>query len=433
MVQKISLPEYDFLYIQTDKFTQSLFGILFLETLSKEQLAEKELLARLMVKSTKTCPSEKDFSNHLKELYDISLTSGLNIFGRTSVFNVKASFINENYVYDKTNLFESVVETIRDTILKPGFLVYNDSMIKEVDEKKFKREKSLLLDAIKSLYNNKVSYAIKELRSKMYENEDYGMAFESLEPNVEKSTKESLLETYEHLLKLNKLIFYVGNLAFDDVLQVVKQKFVFNQPSPKEQLVFINKNSNQTITEKEIIVPKNITQSVLAIGYRSEIVVDEELFEACNIFSYMLGGFFNSSLFQVIREEHSLAYYIASLYDARDGDIIIYGGINKKNYAKTLHLIMNIIGKYQQGDFTEEDEERLEMAKMSLAKTIYESEDEINGVLSKILNHVFGQRQYTNEEKIARINQVTLDDVQIAAQKLQLDTIYLLQGEMNNE
>lgn len=429
MVKKITMDEYDLHYIQTDKFTTSLFGILFLEPLAKEELAEKNVLARLMVKTTNKYKSENELSNFLKDQYDANLSSGINIFGKTVLLNVKASFINDEYVLKNENLFSNIVKIINDAIMKPGFL--NDNL--EVDASKLKREKDLYLDEIKSLYNNKVAFAINEMRKAMHKNEEYGIAFQNLEEKASNINEKSLLEAYQHLLKMKKIVFYIGNKTLEEVKKVVLANLQFKITNPNKELLFVDKLPLTNKNEEEIIVPTKITQSVLTIGLRSDIVMDDELFEAMNALTFMFGGYFNSTLFQVIREQHSLAYYVSSIYDSKNGDLIIYAGINKKNYQKTLHLIMDSLSRYQNGDFEEIDELNLQMAKLNFEKTLIESVDEMNGLLSKILDDVFGRKILSTKEAIEKINSVTLEEVKEAALHLKLDTIYLLQGDMDYE
>ena len=74
---------------------------------------------------------------------------------------------------------------------------------------------------------------------------------------------------------------------------------------------------------KEIIETQDISQSILCMGYRSNVLLDTEGYTAMSLFNGMLGQYFHSTLFQVIREEKSLAYYVGSDYNGRKGNLAI--------------------------------------------------------------------------------------------------------------
>ena len=65
-------------------------------------------------------------------------------------------------------------------------------------------------------------------------------------------------------------------------------------------------------------------------------IEDEAKFEMVNM---ILGGTSESKFFQIIREKHSLAYYVYSSLNKLDHLMLIRAGISKDNFDKTIKLI----------------------------------------------------------------------------------------------
>ena len=124
------------------------------------------------------------------------------------------------------------------------------------------------------------------------------------------------------------------------------------------------------------------------------------------VFNAMFGGFSQSRLFRVVREKHSLCYYISSSYGAFSGIMTVNAGIEGKDYQKTLDLIAQELKNFQDGKFDDEP--------ISLITLAY------NRDLTNI--------QETNDEYLEKLMSVTKEEIIAASKKVHLDTIFLLTG-----
>ena len=86
---------------------------------------------------------------------------------------------------------------------------------------------------------------------------------------------------------------------------------------------------------------KKTEQTQLALGIRTCSRHDERRY-ALRLLNTILGENMSSRLFQVIREDHGLAYSIYSQpsFFADVGDLVISAGLDTENLPKTLKLIM---------------------------------------------------------------------------------------------
>jgi predicted Zn-dependent peptidase len=89
------------------------------------------------------------------------------------------------------------------------------------------------------------------------------------------------------------------------------------------------------------LVSRRSEQSHLALGIRTCSRHDERRY-ALRLLNVLLGENTSSRLFQVIREEHGLAYSIGAIpsFFADTGDLVISAGLETDNLRKTLRLIV---------------------------------------------------------------------------------------------
>ena len=166
------------------------------------------------------------------------------------------------------------------------------------------------------------------------------------------------------------------------------------------------------------------------MGYRTNIRIDDSMYTAALLFTGMLGQFFHSSLFQVIREEHSLAYYVGSDYNPRKGNLAVIAGIDAKSYDEVIKLVNEIIDNYQKGNF---EDEILELTKKAYINQLKKQEDFPGSFINNIYTELANAKVLSLDEKIKAINNITKEDIITVSKALTLDTIYFLKGDQNEK
>ena len=148
-----------------------------------------------------------------------------------------------------------------------------------------------------------------------------------------------------------------------------------------------------------------------------------------NVYSYILGGGPDSKLFKTVREKNSLCYYISSISKPLNSILTVKAGINKKDFKKTLSLIKKEVYSIKKGRFSDDD---IIKAKITYINSLKELEDNQESLLS-----LYAGIEYLNsdtlEERFKNINKVTKEDVIKLSKKIHLDTIYILEGEPDEE
>lgn len=109
--------------------------------------------------------------------------------------------------------------------------------------------------------------------------------------------------------------------------------------------------------------------------------------------------------------------------------MFIYAGINKKDFDKTLKLIKKEMDNIRNGKFSNDDIEIAKKAFLVSLNTITDSP-------SRIINIYYaneltgGDDIYTRKVKVKNI---TYDDIIKVAQKIKIDTVYLMSGADKDE
>ena len=117
-----------------------------------------------------------------------------------------ANIIHDKYLGPDVELFQKALLILNDVISDP---VMVDGFF---EEESIKQEKKLLIDDLKSMYNNKALFANMKLIKNMFKDERYRLNLLGDPSVVEQVTKESLKEAYEQLLSSSAIGFVIGDV-----------------------------------------------------------------------------------------------------------------------------------------------------------------------------------------------------------------------------
>lgn len=410
--KKYDMNGYTLYHIKNKKFKNIIIGAYFLKPVDVSKIVESALLARMMSKFNKKYPSELLFSKYLESNYGMALNISNNKEGLVNKFNISVKYINDSFLKEDVNLTSIAIDTLITTIKDPLF-----------DKDLFNLEKELLIDDIERAYDNKNKYASIRFVEEMYKDEAYSHTLTSSLKNAREVTLDSVIAEYQTLLKSKKVFYVIGDLDEKDVINLFKN-ITFDEET-KLKLEFKDLETKEIIKVNEVIEKANYKQSIVYMGYRCEIRVDDELYPAMFVLDYMLGGYFNSTLIEEIREKRSLAYSVYSSYYSNKGSFIITGGISSSEYEEFKKVSISIINDYKKGII---DDENFTNAKKILVNAQYRAADEMNYGMAEIIKEISGGIMRTTEEKVDIIKNVTKEEIIKAANMLKLDTIYMLEG-----
>ena len=407
--------------IQTDKFKTVTMNVIFRNAIKKENITINNFLSDILVYSTHKYRGRVEIKKALQDLYSVGLSSKCYRLGKYYNTEFSLNFLNEKY--SESGMFDKSIELLSDVLFNPN--VDNDKF----DNVSFEIIKENTRKVIESIKENTRKYSLIRL----FENIDNDMPYSyhsfGYLDDLEKITEENLYEYYHSFINHSMIdIFIIGNIDFNRCETIIKDKFKF-RTLKKEPVDTIIKHNSIRKRAKKVVEEEKIAQSKLAIGCKIGKINDFERNYVLTLYNIILGGGSGSKLFEEVREKYSLCYNIFSSAYKLDSILVISAGIARKNVDKTIKLVKKNIKEMQKGIF---DENLIEKSKKKYINSVNEMQEYPNALISAYYAMELLGIDEPDKRK-EKIMKVTRDDIIKLAQKINVDTIYLLGGEDNDE
>ena len=412
---------YNIHLINTDKFKTICLRINFKRKAKKEEVTKRNLLTRVLLESNETYKTSRLIEIETEKLYGLMLRSSASISGNYSVMCFESSFLNEEYTSD--GAFDKSLEFILSFIFNPNMEDNGFS------ESSFNLCKESLKTEIESLKENPGRYGMRRMLEEMDDSAPYSINADGYIEDLESITREDLYNYYKEIIKSDLIdIFVIGEFDEQKVKGIINNRFKINtlkKPTDTHYVVHgkVNKKSKTKVENMPL------EQSKLYIGCKIYGLTPFEQKYVMNIYSFILGGSPNSRLFMNLREKNSLCYSVNSTYQPVFNLLTIRAGIDASSFKKSITLIKEEMKNIEQGMF---DETEIEAGIITYKNTFKEVEDSEFSILNS-----YTSCEYLDYDpidvRVKEIEKVTKDDVTKVAKKIYIDTIFLLEGDNNEE
>ena len=407
-------------YLPGRKFKTSLLSAQFVTPLRQETASAYALLTAVLRRGTVRYPDMGSLSAQLDKLYGARVDYTIRKKGENQCIGFVASCIDDSYVPGGEKLLEQVADLMGELICDP--VTERGRFVPAY----FDTEKTNLIDAIRSIINDKRDYADSRLLKEMCAGEAYAIPRLGDESGAEKLQPRKLYAQYQELIATARLeLIYCGSASLERVERALQSAL---SALPRE-----------TVRETAVVRPHqgrsevlriddrmDVTQGKLGMGFFCGSTDTAALLMGNTLF----GGSSNSKLFLNVREKLSLCYYASSLYHRQKGLITVSSGIEFENYQKAYDEIMAQLAAVQNGDL--EDWE-LEGAKSTLLNAYASLGDSQGRMENFYLGQVATGLHETPEELAQQVRDVTPERIFRAMQTVKLDTVYFLQGKETAE
>jgi len=404
--------------INDNKFKSIFVSVNFIRKLKKEENSKNALLASILKKGTEKLKTEKELELELSRLYASSLDVNVEKVG--GLYNVEfgAEYINKKYVDE--DVADKVLNILHDIIYTP--YLESGKFSKEI----FDREKDVLIERINQEKNDKRRWSLIRLEQEMYNENDYGTSVYGSIEDIQKETEETIYEYYKEFLKTSEIrIVVVGNLdGYDNLKETLKDKFL-NNNVVIEKFDIKNREEFRKVEEYE-----KLNQSVLCLGLNVKNT-KKDLVPIVTVYNSILGTTPASKLFQNVREKESLAYFAKSQYNKYINAIYIYSGINLSNVEKATSVISKQLEDMKLGNISDEE---INTAKKNIVLTYKALADSKAALARTMLANTLYSEECLNIDKfISDVEKVTIENVVNIAKDIEINTIYLLGGKINEK
>ena len=180
-------------------------------------------------------------------------------------------------------------------------------------------------------------------------------------------------------------------------------------------------------TVRNITEKMDVTQGKLVMGFRTGITAADPMYPALLMLNGVYGGSLTSKLFMNVREKLSLCYYASSGIDRMKGVMVVSSGVDTQQYETARKEILHQLDACLQGNITEDE---LESTRSYLISSLKTGEDSPYQLDDFQLGQGIGGYDYTAESLAESLKTVTIPEIQAAARRLKLDTVYFLCGEV---
>ena len=397
--------------IDTNKFKTFRLRVTFRNELDVNTVTARNLLARMMVKRTKTHNSEAALVQYLSEYYGAHLTYQTSKVGTSHLVHFTLEFVNERFIKEDLNILEHMSKLLNDVLTTP--FSYDEETVKFLE-----KEKRLYKNRLKSMMDNSMQRAYTGLLKEMFGDKPEGqLSYGNIE-DIDEITIDDIKKVHKSMMDTDEMmILLCGNI--DDRSINLLQKIY-----DRENYVELPFNNYEVDLKKIVnykVMHDDVEQSKAILGFRIDKDKTNEM--SVRIFNRMFGGGASSYLFKHLREARSLAYQISSNVDVKNGYLFALAGVDHSRVKETEQHIIIELEKFQNGDFTTEF---LEETKKKLLSDRENSKDRAKGMISIVYSE--NLTGLTDDEFKEKVESITREDIIEAAHSIHLDTVYTLTG-----
>lgn len=403
---------------KTDKFKQTTIKISLKEPIKKENITKRSLLYNVLFSSSKKYNSERKINIRKEELYSMNLQFLNNRIGNYLNTTLTIKSLDEKYT--EKGILEQSISLLSDLLLDP---LIEDNHFRKDKVDLYKEKMKTRLSTLKEDAPLYAAIRAKEV----YDDSVLSYRVIGYIEDIDPLNEYNLYEYYKEMIKTNIIDFYVvGNIELEEIESYIDKYFskLFNNSNNPDNYELNTKITN----EKSYTETINNEQSILIILSKLDKPTYYERYYVSSFLSYILGGGTSSKLFNIIREQESLCYYINSNYRMFDNVLSINSGIDNTNYKKAVKLIKKIIKDIQNGNISQEE--------INNCKTLINNDfDAIDENAASIINYMIDVDTLKLDEldkRREKINKVTKEEIVNLSKKIKIQNIYLLEGVKND-
>lgn len=407
----------EFSGIYDKKFKSNFAAIRFITPLNEDTASCNSLLTAMLATSNSVIQSRSKLSEKLLGLYDSAINSFSYTVGNYQTCGLSIRFLGDKYTLDNEKISVEAVKILLDCVLKP------DIRSNTFPEKYFNLRKQELIDAIQGEINDRRSYAAMRAGRYVYKDEPAAITVNGSLEQAEKITQNDLCLAYNNLLKSAYVDITLGGDGTTDAAEkMIVDAFLSLDRSNVDKIDF---NSPSPLKAEPLNISEqcDVNQSKMIMAFKT----DNNDFYAQKLMCAVLGGTAFSKLFMNVREKMSLCYYCYSGIVECKKVMTVDSGIEKSNIEKAQKEILNQLKAVANGDFSDE---MLENTKKALYNGFRSNYDSINALNSWYFTQRVRGETYSPDEVNAIIRDVSKERVIEAAKSFKLDTVYVLEPEV---
>jgi predicted Zn-dependent peptidase len=299
--------------------------------------------------------------------------------------------------------FDTVLDLISDIYLNPLF-----------NENEIEKEKNVVIEEMKMYFDLPHRHVWDLWLELLYGDQPAGWPVIGNEETIRRLKRDDILKyVNEHYRAPHTLVTISGD--FDEgVVEKIDKYFSgissgYGKPKPA-----VNEFQERPAVK---LYTKKTDQTHLVLGVRAFSIFDERRFPL-TLLNTVLGSGMSSRLFQRLRQELGMAYYVGSHVDlfTDHGYFAAYAGVDTNRIQTAINVILEEFKRLRKEPIPEEE---LRKGKDHIRGTLIlnlETTDELASFYGP--QEILKKEIQTPEELLAKIEKLTPEDLQQAAQEI---------------
>ena len=360
----------------------------------KEISGLSHFLEHMVFKGSKKRPTAMDISRELD-----SLGAQYNAFTSQEYTGYYAKVSKEK--------IDTALDIVSDIYLHPLF-----------DGKEIEKEKGVIVEEIRMYQDSPHRHVNDLFMNLVYGDQPAGWNIAGNENTVKSFNREDFVKYLsEHYVAEATTVVISGTFDEKDAIEKVEKAFSNISTDKKHTKLKVKEEQNKPQT---LLKFKETEQAHLILGVRS-FDAKSEYDPVLSVLSTLLGGGMSSRLFQKLREEMGVGYYIRSSHDAYTdhGLFTISTGIDTTRIDEVIKVLLNECKKIVNEEISEQE---LNKVKDYIAGSfVLGLETSDSRAEYCAINQILKGKIDSPKEEIEKIKKVTVNDIKEIAKKIFVD------------
>jgi len=285
----------------------------------------------------------------------------------------------------------------------------------KIAQEEINRERGTIIQELNMILDSPMRYVYDLWENLLYGDQPAGWQIIGTEKMIKQTKRPEFIKYLkEHYSSKNTIIAVAGKIEHSSVIKKIEKYFkLINTGLVKNKLPVTEKQNKP----QSLIYYKDTDQTHLHLGIRAYNIFHPDKY-ALSLLSVILGGNMSSRLFISVRERQGLAYYISTGAETNTdtGFLCTRAGVDNQKVEKAIETILKEYKKISQQKISPAE---LKKAKDYIKGTSLigmESSDEQASFYA--LQELLTNKILTLEQKFAKIDAVTVNDIQRVAKDI---------------
>ena len=414
-------PDLELLYLPDPRFKRAILQLHFDRPLDDGRSPARTLLSRVLEQGSARLPSQMHLTRAEEQLYGASVGLDGQRMAETHRLHLDLSWVGERFLPAGSAVEDGILRLGRELLEDPcrdgdgGFPAATVT-----------RERDQLVRRIRSLKDDRDSYARERFVSALCAGEPYGTPPWGTEEQLAALGASQLDAPPHDLLDRARLsALLVGPVEPERVVEQLADWFgpagrgAGDRPATPDPVL----RTPGALREVREELP--VDQARFQFGFRFTPPADARAFEALSLANGILGGGAHGRLFRIVREERSLCYGIYSTVRSRKGVLAVGAGIDAGSYEEVRDEVLAQVAVVAAGGWRPEEEQAARASVLNRLDSLGDSPGAVAQFHER--ERLLGFRR-TPAQRAADLAAVGAEDIAAAAAGWAPDLVYLLAG-----